>query len=68
MAQEFTVSISDTLWTDIKAKLSSGIDPTLTGDITVERMTTYLNTLLDTSLADKVKRVKTREFKASLEE
>ena len=68
MAQEFTISISDTLWADIKAKLSSGIDPTLTGDISVERMTTYLNTLLDTSLADKVKRVKTREFKASLEE
>ena len=68
MAQEFTVSISDTLWTDIKAKLSSGIDPTLTGDITVERMTTYLNTLLDFTLVGKVKRVKTREYKASLEE
>ena len=68
MAQEFTVSISDALWADVKAKLSMDIDPTLTGDITVERMTTYLNEHLDISLSNKVKYIKTREFKASLEE
>ena len=66
MGQEFTVSISDTLWTDIKAKLSSGIDPTLTGDITVERMTTYLNSFLDFELTYKVKEEKRREFEATL--
>ena len=52
----------------MKAKLSMDIDPTLTGDITVERMTTYLNEHLDFSLSNKVKYIKTREFKASLEE
>ena len=66
MAQEFTISISDTLWADIKAKLSSGIDPTLTGDITVERMTTYLNSFLDFELTYKVKEEKRREFEATL--
>tara|TARA_Y100000310_G_scaffold340974_2_gene438593 strand:+ start:1242 stop:1448 length:207 start_codon:yes stop_codon:yes gene_type:complete len=68
MAQEFTVNISDALWADVKSKLSSEIDPSISGDITVERMTTYLNTLLDFTLVGKVKRVKTREYKASLEE
>ena len=66
MAQEFTISISDTLWADIKAKLSSGIDPTLTGDISVERMTTYLNNHLDFILSNKVKKEKRKEFEASL--
>ena len=67
MAQEFTISISDALWADIKAKLSSGIDPTLTGDISVERMTTYLNMHLDFILSNRVKKVKMKEFQDSLE-
>tara|TARA_R110000737_G_scaffold336927_2_gene356768 strand:- start:1761 stop:1961 length:201 start_codon:yes stop_codon:yes gene_type:complete len=66
MAQEFTVSISDTLWAGVKSKLSSGIDPTLTGDITVERMTTYLNSFLDFELTYKVREEKRREFEATL--
>ena len=66
MAQEFTISISDALWTNIKNELSTSIDSTLTEDITVERMTTYLNEMVDHSLSSRVDRIKLRAFKASL--
>jgi len=68
MAQEFTISISDALWTDVKNEMSTSIDPTLTEDITVERMTTYLNEMVDFSLSARVKKMKLETFKASLEE
>lgn len=68
MAQEFTISISDALWTDVKNEMSDSIDPTLTGDITVERMTTYLNEMVDFSLSSRVKKIKLKKYKASLDE
>ena len=68
MAQEFTISISDALWTDVKNEMSTSIDPTLTGDITVERMTTYLNGLVSFTLTSQINSKKLETFRASLEE
>ena len=67
MAQEFTVSLSDKLWEDVQTNLSTDIDSSLTGDISVGRMTTFLNQELAHILNNMVKRKKIRALQASLD-
>jgi|TARA_R110002110_G_C13410795_1_gene713601 hypothetical protein len=67
MAQEFTISITDALWADVKEEISTAIDSTIIGDITVGRMTTYLNETVDYHLKNVIKGKKVKDFKKSLE-
>ena len=67
MAQEFTVSLSDKLWEDVQTNLSTDIDPSLTGDISVERMTIHLNETIEHLFTNRVNRKKLQALKAELD-
>ena len=66
MAQEFTITISDALWASVQSDLSNSIDSSLTGNISVERMTTFLNDMVASRLQTLISHKKVREFKKDL--
>ena len=67
MAQSFTVSISDDLWTECQTELKNLATDNKEEALTVARMNTYLSEVVSSRLNMAIQKKKLQEFRKTLE-
>ena len=67
MAQSFTVSITDDLWTECQTELKNLATDNKEEALTVARMNTYLTEVVSSRLNVAIQKKKLQEFRKTLE-
>tara|TARA_R110002020_G_scaffold475402_1_gene709858 strand:- start:1069 stop:1272 length:204 start_codon:yes stop_codon:yes gene_type:complete len=67
MAQSFTVSITDDLWTECQTELKNLATDNKEEALTVARMNTYLSEVVSSRLNMAIQKKKLQEFRKTLE-
>ena len=67
MAQSFTVSITDDLWTECQTELKNLATDNKEEALTVARMNTYLSEVVSSRLNVAIQKKKLQEFRKTLE-
>tara|TARA_R100000963_G_scaffold34969_2_gene30532 strand:- start:6503 stop:6703 length:201 start_codon:yes stop_codon:yes gene_type:complete len=65
MAQSFTVSITDDLWTKVQANLQAIATDKDEEELTVTRMNTYLSMVVTSRLESSIQKKKLNDLKAT---